>query len=131
MLALMPFRPAKRLARGGDAAVLGTYRLSTHTVQVLRTGEGRIEWTCDCEKFSRQSRCATPLWCKHIAKGAALRSLERLTARRVGSPDAGGAARGSNAALAGIGMPWDIHGQARSSRLQPSRIAPGDRVTPR
>jgi hypothetical protein len=84
----MPFRLPKRLARGNDATVLGTYSFASRTVQVLRTSDERIEWTCDCEKFRRQGGRGTPLWCKHIAKAAARRSLERLTARRVGLPAA-------------------------------------------
>lgn len=86
MLQRMPFRLAKRPARGSDATVLGTYRFVGHTVHVLRTSEERIEWTCDCEKFRRQGRRETPLWCKHIAQAAARRSLERLTARRIALP---------------------------------------------
>jgi len=85
MLRRMPFRLPKRLARRGDAAVLGTYFFASHAVQVLRTDDARIEWTCDCETFRRQGRRETPLWCKHIAKAAARRSLERLTARRLGA----------------------------------------------
>ena len=84
MLRRMPFRLAKRLDRGTDATVLGTYLFSSRTVQVLRTSDERIEWTCDCEKFRRQRQRDTPLWCKHIAKAAARRSLERLTSRRAG-----------------------------------------------
>ena len=84
MLQPMPFRLPKRLVRGSDATVLGTYFFSSRTVRVLQTSDERIEWTCDCEKFSRQGRRGTPLWCKHIAKAAARRSLERLTARRLG-----------------------------------------------
>jgi hypothetical protein len=83
----MPFRLAKRLARDHDATVLGTYMVASRTVRVLRTSGERIEWTCDCESFRRQGRLETPLWCKHIAKAAARRSLERLTARRVGAWD--------------------------------------------
>jgi hypothetical protein len=85
MLPLMPFRLAKLLARHRDATVLGTYTIANRTVRVLRTSGERIEWTCDCENFRRQGRLETPLWCKHIAKAAARRSLERLTARRLGS----------------------------------------------
>ncbi len=84
MLSPMPFRLAKRQARRGSATVLGTYHFSSRTVQVLRTGDEHIVWTCDCERFSRQGQRETPLWCKHIAKAAARRSLERLTARRIG-----------------------------------------------
>ncbi|MBW4049935.1 MAG: hypothetical protein HIU85_00510 [Proteobacteria bacterium] len=81
----MPFRLPKRPPPGSDVAVLGTYRFAGHTVHVLLTSEERIEWTCDCEKFRRQGRREALLWCKHIAKAAARRSLERLTARRAGA----------------------------------------------
>ena len=84
MLATMPFRLPKRPARRGEATVLGTYSFASRTVQVLRTAGEHIEWTCDCETFRRQGRRKTPLWCKHIAKAAARRSLERLSARRLG-----------------------------------------------
>ena len=84
MLLHMPFRLPKRQARRGDSTVLGTYLFSSRTVQVLRTSDERIEWTCDCERFRRQGPRGTALWCKHIAKAAARRSLERLTARRIG-----------------------------------------------
>lgn len=84
MLELMAFRLPKRQGRRGDATVLGTYLFSNRTVQVLRTSDERIAWTCDCDRFRRQGRRETPLWCKHIAKAAARRSLERLTARRIG-----------------------------------------------
>jgi hypothetical protein len=84
MLELMAFRLPKRQGRRGDSTVLGTYLFSSRTVQVLRTSDERIEWTCDCERFRRQGRRETPLWCKHIAKAAARRSLERLTRRRAG-----------------------------------------------
>jgi len=61
--------------------VLGTYSFPSRTVQVLRTQDDRILWTCDCDKFRRQNGHREPLWCKHIAKAAARRSLERLTRR--------------------------------------------------
>jgi hypothetical protein len=80
----MPFRLPKRQGGRGNATVLGTYFICSRTVQVLRASDEHIEWTCDCERFRRQGRLDTPVWCKHIAKAAARRSLERLTARRVG-----------------------------------------------
>ena len=61
--------------------VLGTYGFPSRTVQVLKTHDDRILWTCDCDKFRRQRGQREPLWCKHIAKAAARRSLERLTRR--------------------------------------------------
>ncbi len=100
----MSFRFPKRQDRRGDATVLGTYLFSSRTVQVLRTSDERIEWTCDCERFRRQGQRVTPLWCKHIAKAAARRSLERLTARNIG---------------------W------RGGSEVPNKIAPADLVRPR
>jgi len=91
MLELMAFRLPKRQVRRGDSTVLGTYLFSSRTVQVLRTRDEHIEWTCDCERFRRQESRATPLWCKHIAKAAARRSLERLTRRRAGVQASGDA----------------------------------------
>jgi hypothetical protein len=61
--------------------VLGTYAFPSRTVQVLKTPDDRILWTCDCDRFRRQAGQREPLWCKHIAKAAARRSLERLTQR--------------------------------------------------
>ena len=61
--------------------ILGTYSFTSRTVQVLRTRDDRIQWICDCDKFRRQDGQREPLWCKHIAKAAARRSLERLTRR--------------------------------------------------
>jgi len=84
MLQLMPFRLPKRQDRRDDSTLLGTYFFSNRTVKVLQTSDERIVWTCDCERFRRQGQRETPLWCKHIAKAAARRSLERLTARRIG-----------------------------------------------
>ena len=71
----------RRRHREGHNEVLGTYSFPSRTVQVLRTGDDRILWTCDCDKFRRQQGQREPLWCKHIAKAAARRSLERLTRR--------------------------------------------------
>ena len=70
-----------RRRREAQNEVLGTYSFTSRTVQVLKTENDRILWTCDCDKFRRQSGQREPLWCKHIAKAAARRSLERLTRR--------------------------------------------------
>jgi hypothetical protein len=74
---------ALRFRRRRDAQneVLGTYSFPSRTVQVLKTEDDRILWTCDCDRFRRQGTRREPLWCKHIAKAAARRSLERLTRR--------------------------------------------------
>ena len=70
-----------RRRREAQNEVIGTYSFTSRTVQVMRTQDDRILWTCDCEKFRRQNGHREPLWCKHIAKAAARRSLERLTRR--------------------------------------------------
>jgi hypothetical protein len=70
-----------RRRREARNEVLGTYSFPSRTVQVLKTQDDRILWTCDCDKFRRQDGQREPLWCKHIAKAAARRSLERLTRR--------------------------------------------------
>lgn len=61
--------------------IIGTYSFTSRTVRVLKTQDDHILWTCDCEKFRRQADQREPLWCKHIAKAAARRSLDRLTRR--------------------------------------------------
>jgi hypothetical protein len=85
MLWFMAMRFLGHGAARRQSSVLGTYHFTTRTVQVLLTDDDRIQWTCDCEAFLRQSSQREPLWCKHIAKAAARRSLERLT-RRVAMP---------------------------------------------
>ena len=81
----MALKFSRRRTPDGEPAVLGTYTFPSRTVQVLQTRDERIQWTCDCEKFRRQTQNREPLWCKHIAKAAARRSIERLT-RRVSIP---------------------------------------------
>ena len=77
----MALRFTRRRGADAEAAILGTYTFPSRTVQVLRMQDERIQWTCDCEKFRRQMAQREPLWCKHIAKAAARRSIERLTRR--------------------------------------------------
>jgi hypothetical protein len=68
-----------RRRRNPDNEVLGVYTFPSRTVRVLKTQDDRILWTCDCDRFRRQADQREPLWCKHIAKAAARRSLERMT----------------------------------------------------
>lgn len=71
----------RRRKPAGNNEVLGIYSFPSRTVRVLKTHDDRIQWTCDCDQFRRQTGQRKPLWCKHIAKAAARRSLERLTRR--------------------------------------------------
>jgi hypothetical protein len=84
MLPRMAVRFRRRKAKPPQE-VLATYQFTNRTVQVVLTEDERIHWVCDCEKFQRWTHHREPLWCKHIAKAAARRSLERLT-RRVAVP---------------------------------------------
>jgi len=81
----MALKFSKRRSASSQPAVIGTYTFPSRTVQILQTQDERVQWICDCEKFSRQTASREPLWCKHIAKAAARRSIERLT-RRVTIP---------------------------------------------
>jgi len=67
--------------------VLATYQFPTRTVQVVRLADERVHWVCDCEKYRRWNQRREPPWCKHIAKAAARRSIERLTRRVARSPN--------------------------------------------
>jgi hypothetical protein len=81
----MPLRLRSRLKARATAEVLGTYSFTSRTVKVVLTEDDRIQWICDCEKFQRWTAQKEPPWCKHIAKAAARRSIERFT-RRVALP---------------------------------------------
>jgi len=81
----MALRIRRRSRVESPVTVLGTYAFPSRTVQVVLTEDARIQWICDCEKFRRWKAHKEPPWCKHIAKAAARRSIERLT-RRVNVP---------------------------------------------
>jgi hypothetical protein len=81
----MAIRIRRRAPAQPPRAVLQTYTFTSRTVQVVLTEDDRIQWICDCDKFRRWTSRNEPPWCKHIAKAAARRSIERLT-RRVALP---------------------------------------------
>ena len=81
----MALRLRRRSKLQTPVTVLATYAFPTRTVQVVLMEDERIQWICDCEKFRRWTAHKEPPWCKHIAKAAARRSIERLT-RRVAVP---------------------------------------------
>jgi len=81
----MPLRLRSRVKAHPKGQVLGTYSFTSRTVKVVLTEDDRVQWVCDCEKFQRWTSHREPLWCKHIAKAAARRSIERFT-RRVALP---------------------------------------------
>ena len=81
----MALRFRRRSKANNQVEVLGTYSFTSRTVKVVLTDDDRIQWVCDCEKFQRWTSHKEPLWCKHIAKAAARRSIERFT-RRVALP---------------------------------------------
>jgi hypothetical protein len=82
-------RIRRRSRARAPVSVLATYQFPSRTVQVVLTDDARVQWICDCEKFRRWTAHNEPPWCKHIAKAAARRSIERLTRRvaRGGGPE--------------------------------------------
>lgn len=58
---------------------MATYRFLETTVQLQQDGGARVKWVCDCEVFQRQNPHRETMWCEHITRAAALRSIERLT----------------------------------------------------
>lgn len=82
----MGFAKILRRTRRPDDIVLATHVTATmhRTVQLLETPGGRVRWTCDCDDYRRSEGRRVEPWCKHVAKAAARRSIERLVlARRV------------------------------------------------
>jgi hypothetical protein len=60
-----------------EARLLLTYRFPDSTVQLHQARHGQVRWSCDCEVFQQPAR-QPDLWCEHITRAAALRSIERL-----------------------------------------------------
>ena len=63
--------------------LLSSYRIGQRTVDYVLLGDGSTRWVCDCEDYQTSCNCPQGAWCKHVAKAAAIRSIERLTGERV------------------------------------------------
>lgn len=65
-----------------EGRLIGTYHFSRTTVQLHQAGRGQLRWSCNCAAFQQEHTLREELWCEHIMRAAALRSLERLMRRR-------------------------------------------------
>jgi hypothetical protein len=82
----MQFAKIRRSARRPDDIVLATHVTATmhRTIRLVESPDGRVRWTCDCDDYRRSEGRRIEPWCKHVAKAAARRSIERMVlARRV------------------------------------------------
>lgn len=87
----MRFRP--RGQARPQPLLIGTYYFPQTTVQLRQSEHGQLQWSCGCEAFQRQHTLREQLWCEHIMRAAAERSIERLmrwrsssSARRAAAP---------------------------------------------
>jgi hypothetical protein len=76
------FSPDQEWSEATDGAtVIATYDFREATVQLQQTPDTQVQWSCDCEAFQRESNPHGDVWCEHITRAAAQRSIERLTRR--------------------------------------------------
>jgi hypothetical protein len=78
----MRFSFASRDTRRPEVSV-SQYGIGQRIVELVRLSDGCTRWVCTCERYRASSPTAQGPWCKHVAKAAAIRSIERLTGERV------------------------------------------------
>jgi hypothetical protein len=59
------------------------YAIGQRLVELVRLSDGCTQWVCNCDSYLATTGSAQGPWCKHVAKAAAIRSIERLTGERV------------------------------------------------
>ena len=62
---------------------ISQYGIGQRVVELVRASDGHTRWICNCERYRASLSAAQGPWCKHVAKAAAIRSIERLTGERV------------------------------------------------
>jgi hypothetical protein len=103
-----------RLSRGRSAAsgpetAISQYGIGQRIVALVRSSDGHTRWICNCDRYRASLHAAQGPWCKHVAKAAAIRSIERLTGERVISCAPRAAAQINRAPTAQHELPLD-HG---------------------
>jgi hypothetical protein len=78
----MRFSFAPRDTRQPEVSV-SQYGIGQRIVELVRLSDGCTRWVCSCERYRTSAQTAQGPWCKHVAKAAAIRSIERLTGERV------------------------------------------------
>jgi hypothetical protein len=66
---------------------ISRYAIGQRLVELVRLSDGCTQWICNCDSYLSTTGSAQGPWCKHVAKAAAIRSIERLTGERVISRD--------------------------------------------
>ena len=64
-------------------SLISQYGIGQRVVELVRLADGCTRWVCNCESYQSSAGSAQGPWCKHVAKAAAVRSIERLTGERV------------------------------------------------
>jgi hypothetical protein len=65
-----------------EALLIRTHHFPEATVQLHQGERGQLRWSCSCPAFQQEHPLREELWCEHIMRAAALRSIERLIRRR-------------------------------------------------
>jgi hypothetical protein len=94
-------------ARNTRESSISQYGIGQRVVELVLWSDGHARWECNCERYRASVTAAQGPWCKHVAKAAAIRSIERLTGERVISRSA---ARSSRAVEAPAGIPLERPG---------------------
>jgi hypothetical protein len=77
----MRFRPLTR--ERPVESLISQYGIGQRVVELVRLADGCTRWVCNCESYQSSAGSVQGPWCKHVAKAAAIRSIERLTGERV------------------------------------------------
>jgi hypothetical protein len=72
-----------RSGPAGPETAISQYAIGQRIVGLVRSSDGHTRWICNCDRYRASLRAAQGPWCKHVAKAAAIRSIERLTGERV------------------------------------------------
>ena len=73
-------RPSARYTR---ESAISQYGIGQRIVELVLWSDGHARWECNCDRYRASATAAQGPWCKHVAKAAAIRSIERLTGERV------------------------------------------------
>jgi hypothetical protein len=114
---VMRFSFASRDTRRPEVSV-SQYGIGQRIVELVRLSDGCTRWICSCERYRASAETAQGPWCKHVAKAAAIRSIERLTGERVISRATAHSAR------------LDLSGRSENRACEPSRelLGPAQRT---
>jgi len=79
---MVPWARRRRERSEAETSVT-QYGIGQRVVQFVMDADGHARWVCNCDRYRESLHAAQGPWCKHVAKAAAIRSIERLTGERV------------------------------------------------